>query len=61
MAYKIQHHFTYGWDELFDEEFKTHKEAQQNLDDFLLDTKDAYELGYLSDRYLSKYFKIMEV
>ena len=52
MKYTIEHHFTYGWDILNEEDvYPTQAEAQKAIDDLIEAVQEAFEQGDMSDPY----------
>jgi|TARA_R110002020_G_scaffold128821_3_gene288698 hypothetical protein len=57
--YWIEHRFASGWDKLTEDSYYgTYEEAYQAIDDLLLDTKEAYEAGDMSEPYKAEEFRV---
>lgn len=71
--FKIQHYFTYGWDDFEREDsdknpedsqpttYATQDEANTALYEFIRDTNAAFRAGHLSQRYSRCPFRIVPV
>ena len=59
--YIIEHHFTYGWDILNEENvYSSQTEAQEAIDDLIDTTKEAFEKGDMDEAYDPKDFRVGE-
>ena len=59
--YIIEHHFTYGWDILNEENvYSSQTEAQEAIDDLIDTTKEAFEKGDMDEAYDPEDFRVGE-
>jgi len=58
--YVIEHHFTYGWDILNGDLYKSVEEAQEAIDDLIDTTKEAFEKGDMDEAYDPEDFRVGE-